>query len=357
MDGDGKAEIITYLQIDDSVVVAILDGITGEVKHKEKWPEMVSDTQKSSTRIHMAIAYLDGKTPAIITQTGLYENEVISAFDNHLNKLWEFTSSGATNGSGSHKIEVADVDGDGTQEVFDGTTCLNTDGTVRWSIYRQHPDIVSIQDHLPERPGLEVFYIVESSMHAGAYMVDASTGEIIWKVNREDDPRWEHGHRGWSADFWSGSPGIECVSNRRGHSDYNYVLFSANGNVIMDPLPAIYVPIEWDGDLTQELLSSSGRTIGNFNGKEVVTVENESPNPFSNAGLLMVADLYGDFRDELVLNMATDGGKQKIVVVSAAKAIDKKFISATEILEYTQWIGRNMGGGYQSVYTVPLRLE
>lgn len=357
MDGDGKAEIITYLQIDDSVVVAILNGITGQVKHKTRWPEMVSDTQKSSTRIHMAIAYLDGNTPAVITQTGLYENEVISAFDNHLNKLWEFTSSGATNGSGSHKIEVADVDGDGTQEIFDGTTCLNTDGTVRWSIYRQHPDIVSIHDHLPERPGLEVFYIVESSMHAGVYMVDASTGEIIWKVNREDDPRWEHGHRGWSADFWSGSPGMECVSNRRGHSDYNYVLFSADGKVIIDPLPAIYVPIEWDGDLTKELLGTNGRTIGNFDGEKVVLLDNELPNPFPKASLVMVADLYGDFRDELVLNMAAENGKRQIVVVSATKAIDKKFISATEVFGYSQWIGRNIGGGYPFVYTVPLRLE
>jgi len=49
-----------------------------------------------------------------------------------------------TNGSGGHKIEVADVNGDGNQEIIYGTTCLNPDGTMRWSIYRQHPDLISI---------------------------------------------------------------------------------------------------------------------------------------------------------------------------------------------------------------------
>ena len=225
MDDDGRAEVITRLQIGDSVWVAILDGMSGQVKQKAPWPRMVSDFAKSSTRIHMSIAYLDGHHPAVVTQTGLYENEVFAAFDAQLKPLWQFNSIAETCGSGGHKIEVADVDGDGRQEVFDGTTCLNHDGTVRWSIYRQHPDIVNVADYLPQRPGLEVFYIVESSVHAGVYMVDADTGEVIWKLNREDYPCWTHGHYGWTSDIWAGSPGIECISNRAGHNDHHVVLF------------------------------------------------------------------------------------------------------------------------------------
>ena len=226
MDGDGKAEVITRLQIGDEVFLAILNGMTGEVLRKTPWPAMASDFSKSSTRIHLSIAYLDGRHPAVVTQTGLYENEVIVAFDANLNRLWEFDSFKETNGSGGHKIEVADVDGDGRQEVFDGTTCLNPDGTLRWSIYKMHPDIVSMHHHLPDRPGLQVFYVVESNPHAGAYMVDAATGKILWKSNRDDDPLWSHGHRGWSADIWDGSPGMECVCNRAGHHDDNLLLFT-----------------------------------------------------------------------------------------------------------------------------------
>ena len=92
MDGDGKAEIITRLQIGDSVYVAILNGMTGEVRYKALWPKMVSDFYTSSTRIHMSIAYLDGERPAVVTTTGIYENEVFVAFDHQLKQLWCFES-------------------------------------------------------------------------------------------------------------------------------------------------------------------------------------------------------------------------------------------------------------------------
>ena len=331
MDGDNKADIISRMQIGDSVYVAILDGMTGDVKLKTPWPEMATDIQRSSTRIHLSIAYLDGVNPAVITQTGLYENEVFVAFDAQLNKLWQFNSFAETNGSAAHKIEVIDVDGDGKQEVFDGTTCLNHDGSVRWSIYRQHPDIVSIHDYLADRPGLEVFYVVESNAHAGAYMVDANSGEIIWKVNREDDPRWTHVHFGWTADIWDGSPGIECVSNRAGHGGQKPGTFFSR----------------WE----KYYLSHFRTAITRLNGMEIILVncsvtvdtvlgnstENKSsigkvfePNKIQKSGLLMVADLYGDFRDELVLQKSDKNGNLSIAVVTATAQINKVFVSPTE---------------------------
>ena len=354
MDGDGRVEIVTRLQVGDAVYVAILDGMTGQVLHQAKWPDMVSDFAKSSTRIHLSIAYLDGTHPAVVTQTGLYENEVFAAYDATLKPLWRFDSFAETNGSGGHKIEVADVDGDGKQEVFDGTTCLNHDGTLRWSIYRQHPDIVSIHDYLPERPGLEVFYIVESSVHAGVYMVDANSGEVIWKVNREDDPRWTHGHCGWTADIWAGSPGIECISNRAGHNDHNLILFSADGRVLLEPFPHGYTPLEWDGDTTRELWDGARRSIGDFDGRHVVAATGAGPLLPERGGLLMVADLYGDFRDELVFATTNDEGTKSITVVTAHQPAQHRYITPTESLDYRLWLGRNMGGGYRSVYDWPL---
>jgi formylglycine-generating enzyme required for sulfatase activity len=354
MDGDGKAEVITRMQIGDSVFVAILDGMTGKLLHKAPWPEMASDTQKSSTRIHLSIAYLDGLHPSVITQTGLYENEIFVAFDHELKKLWEFDSFAETSGSGGHKIEVADVDNDGKQEVFDGTTCLNHNGTVRWSIYRQHPDIVTINDFLPDRPGLEVYYVVESNAHAGVYMVDANTGEIIWKINREYDPRWTHGHVGWASDIWDGSPGMECISNRSGHTDTNLVLFSATGKIIMEHFPA-YTPVEWDGTSSKELLIDNGHRIGKFNGEKVVEYSGIEPNPIPNSSLLMVADLYGDFRDELVLTRQDANGLPEVIVVTAATPIAKTYIAPSEKRDYCLWLAHNMGGGYASIYYQKLR--
>jgi hypothetical protein len=355
MDGDGKSEVITRLQIGDKVYAAVLDGMTGEVKHKTPWVPIATDHQGSSTRIHLSIAYLDGEHPAVVTQSGLYENEIFTAFDARLNRMWQYKSFGATSGSGGHKIEVADVDGDGKQEVFDGTTCINHDGTLRWSLYRQHPDIVSVHDHLPSRPGLEVFYIVESSMHAGVYMVDADSGQVIWKLNREDDPRWTHGHRGWSADIWDGSAGMECVSNRAGHSDNHLLMFAASGRLLMDPFPSGYTPFEWDGDDTRELLSSNGSRLSNFDGTEAVAVAGVRPNPVPNSRLLMAADLCGDFRDELVISFRTSEGKDAVGLVTASKPVDKRYLAAWEDLDYRLWVGRNRGGGYASIYDRELK--
>ena len=95
MDEDGKAEVITRFQINDEVYLAILDGLTGRLKSKALWPGMVSDFVLSSTRIQLSIAYLDGVHPAVITQTGVYENEVLNAHDARLNELWQFNSDGA----------------------------------------------------------------------------------------------------------------------------------------------------------------------------------------------------------------------------------------------------------------------
>jgi hypothetical protein len=158
LDGDGKAEVIVRLQEGSGVYLAILNGMTGEVIRKTPWTPLASDFSRSSTRINLGIAYLDGVHPAIITQSGLYENEIFTAYDSKLKQFWQFKSFAETNGSGAHYIAAADVDGDGKDEVFDGSTCLNSDGTLRWSIYAGHPDEVMIKHILPGVAGRQVFY-------------------------------------------------------------------------------------------------------------------------------------------------------------------------------------------------------
>ncbi|MDR3218005.1 MAG: SUMF1/EgtB/PvdO family nonheme iron enzyme [Dysgonamonadaceae bacterium] len=353
MDGDGKAEVITLLQMSEENHLAILDGLTGKVKYSTLWPKMVSDNSRSSTRIQLSVGYLDGENPAIITQTGIYENEVITAFDAQLQHLWTYNSFGATNGSGGHKVEIADVDGDGKQEVVYGTTCLNWDGTFRWSIYRKHPDIISIQDYDPALPGLEIFYLVETNMHAGAYLVEANSGKIIWKNNREDNDKWTHGHYGWTADIWDGSLGKECVVNRAGHNDRHYVAFASNGKILQEGFPFGYSPIEWNGDPTRELITRDGYLLGKWNGKEIVEEKDIHPNPRPNSKLIFVADIYGDFRDELVIQTQTEDGREAITVITATESICKKYIAPSEERDYKLWLARNKGGGYASIFDNP----
>ncbi len=350
LDGDGKAEVISRLQEGDDVFLAVLDGMTGKVLRKTPWRKMVSDFAKSSTRIHMSVAFLDGRRPAIVTQTGLYENEVLDAYDAGLRRLWTYESFAETNGSGSHRIVVADVDGDGRDEVFNGTMLLNPDGSLRWAIYRQHPDIVTVARILPGLPGRQVFYAVESRVHAGAYLVDADTGKILWKLNAEEDPRWVHAHTGWAADIWADSPGVEMLTNRDGHLRRELVLFAADGKILADPFPRGWQPVNWTGGPVRDLMTGDGRKIGRFDGRTVVELQGVQAVEKSGGGCRMVADLIGDYRDEIVCTGKTDSGAPAVFVYSNITPAARREVTRTAQREYRVWLAHNWGGGYPSYF-------
>jgi WD40 repeat protein len=186
-------------------------------------------------------------------------------------------------------------------------------------------------------------------VHAGIYMVDANTGELIWKNNREDDPKWSHGHVGWTANILESSKGIECITNRAGHDDRNLILFSADGQRLMESFPNGHTPVEWDGDPTSELLSNNGKTLSNFNGEIMIPVEGEVPNPIPDSKVIFTADLSGDFRSELVLSSKDIDGRPVILVLSATEPLNQRYIAASENREYRLWLAHNMGGGYGQV--------
>ncbi len=350
LDGDGKAEVIARLQEGDDVYVAVLDGMTGKVLRKTPWTPMVSDFARSSTRIHMAVAFLDGKNPAIVTQTGLYENEVIDAYDARLRKLWTYRSFAETNGSGSHHIEVADVDGDGRDEVIVGTLVLNPDGKLRWALYRGHPDIVAVNRIIPGLPGRQIYYVVESRVHAGVYVVDASSGKILWKLNAEDDPRWVHGHTGWAADIWEASPGLELLANRDGHAAEDLVLFSSTGKILVNPFPRGWRPVNWTGASVRDLISTDGRRLGRFTGSSVEELPGQTPVGDVQCSVRMVADILGDYRDELICVGRTPNGNVGLLVFSNIDPVRKRELTRTANREYRLWLARNWTGGYASYF-------
>lgn len=349
LDDDGRAEVAARLQVGDEVFLAILNGMTGELIRKTPWPAMATDVAGTSTRVHMSVAQLDGRNLSLVTQTGLYENERFHAFDRNLKQLWNYDSFGPTSGSGSHHIDIADVDGDGKDEVFDGTTLLNSDGTLRWSLYRLHPDIVAIKHILPGSKVRQVYYAVESNTHAGAYLVDASTGKVHWKLNREDDPRWSHAHVGWAADILESSPGIEMMTNRDGHEAKETVIFSAKGEVLMQGFPARYRPVNWSGGAARDLIAPDSKELARFDGKQVTPVPGAAPSAES-CRFVMSADLLGDYRDEVVCAAKAPDGREVFRILTNTSDAGKRELTRTASREYRLWLARNIGAGYASYF-------
>jgi rhamnogalacturonan endolyase len=77
-------------------------------------------------------AYLNGSYPSIIEARGYYTRSVIVAWDYRngaLTRKWTFDSNSSTNGSkwtdqGDHQLSIADVDGDGRDEVVYGAMAI-----------------------------------------------------------------------------------------------------------------------------------------------------------------------------------------------------------------------------------------
>jgi rhamnogalacturonan endolyase len=86
-------------------------------------------------RFISAVAYLDGKHPSLITGRGYYTRLVRTAWDFEKGKIkmrWNFDSNDAGNEAhrsmGNHQMSIADLDGDGKQEVISGASVIASNG-------------------------------------------------------------------------------------------------------------------------------------------------------------------------------------------------------------------------------------
>lgn len=167
-----------------------------------------------------------------------------------------YTASAPTSGSGSatlfgngnHNLCVADVDGDGCDEMVWGAATLDHDGRVLYATGFGHGDAVHLADLDPSRPGYEVFDVHENRGRYSWDVHDARTGEILFKGG----PEGVDNGRGLTAQlsqtdsayyFWSA-----CAPELRS---------AATGEVASTQRASMNFRIFWDGDLQDELLDGT----------------------------------------------------------------------------------------------------
>lgn len=248
-------------------------------------------------RFNACVAYLDGMHPSVVMCRGYYGRTVLAAWDWRNGKLtsrWIFDTKDTKNpfsGQGNHNLTVADVDGDGKDEIIYGSMCVDDNGKGLYTTGLRHGDTIHVSDLDPEHPGLEVFgvhEIEEGTKGPGVAVYDAKTGEILWKGSPDEDvgrgvadniDNSRFGAQMW----WSGSNG----------------LYDIKGNRIEDQPRSTNFLIYWDDDLSRELLDANH--IDKYNGGRLFTADGAVANNGTKSTPALSADIFGDWREELIL--------------------------------------------------------
>ncbi|NGM14476.1 rhamnogalacturonan lyase [Verrucosispora sp. CWR15] len=242
-------------------------------------------------------AYLDGQRPSLIMARGYYTRAVIAAWDfrnGALTKRWTFDSNAAGNGAaagqGNHSLSVADVDGDGRQEIVYGAATIDDNGRLLWSTGHGHGDAGHVGDLDPSRPGLEYFKVSEDGSKPSSWFADARTGQILWST-----PTGGDNGRGVSGDIWAGSPGAESWS-----SAVSGLANTRGQNIGRKPSSTNFL-VWWDGDPVRELLDATRiDKYGTGGDTRLLTGSGVASNNGTKATPALSADLFGDWREEVV---------------------------------------------------------
>jgi rhamnogalacturonan endolyase len=317
LDGDGKAEVAVKTGEGDPrdkegkvqsgpEYLTILDGMTGKPIARVDWPSREGFEGEHgynyASRNQLGVAYLDGKTPSLIVERGTYNVIKLVAYrlrDGKLDEVWRWDNAKAPRtywGQGAHWMHAADVDGDGRDEVAIGSAMIDHDSKPLWTTGLGHPDHFYLGDIDPGRPGLEIYYGIESRQQKanGMCLVDARTGEILW--GHQGPTRHVHGF-GMSSDIDARHPGAECYStdtDEKKNAAWAR-LRTCQGKVISEDMAWGFGPrtVYWDADPQRELLLGHG--LSKYRGEPL--------GPRIEGSMVAVADVLGDWREEIIASV------------------------------------------------------
>lgn len=307
--------------------ITVFDGLTGRaldtkpyIPERGRLAAWGDSKGNRSERYLAAVGYLGAKdangkmTASAMFCRGYYTRTVIAAWDwdgKELRNRWTFDTDepqwAAYAGQGNHNLRVADVDGDGLDELTYGSMAIDHDGKGLYNTGFGHGDAI----HLLADPKTNRLYIWDchENKRDGSDLRDAATGKVVFQIkSRTDvgramaadiDPT-NYGVEMWSTD----SHGVrnmkgEVVSTAKDPKDPQH----DNTLIINGKYLPVNFGIWWDGDLLRELLDHETVWKYNWQEKSIDRLQKfeGSFNNWTKSNPCLSADILGDWREEVIM--------------------------------------------------------
>ncbi|MDT0318050.1 rhamnogalacturonan lyase [Streptomyces millisiae] len=294
-------------------------------------------------RFLSTVAYLDGRHPSAVFARGYYTRSTLVAYrwdGRRIRQDWTVDSGwtpmsnpfndsphgvdgtdpefGSLTTQGFHSLSSADVDGDGRQEIVYGSATIDDDGSLLYSSFGEappeaaqpgenirlgHGDAMHVADIDPDRPGLEIFTVHEGGRYApyGFALRDAATGEVLYGGYTGVDTG-----RGMIGDVDPDQRGIETWASQP-QSVSETGLWTARGDYLGAETPGTNMSIRWSADLTTQIVNGSidqTPTVDDWRRGTLLTAEGTLTNNHTKGNPSLVADVFGDWREELMVRTA-----------------------------------------------------
>jgi len=311
IDGDGATEVLFLTQ--DSTL-HVLDGATGV----ERWSATVPHPEGAERWEHAVIANFRGAgdRDVLLQATnaeGYRMGRYVAAFAlddlraGRIESLWQRADFLACAHNGAR---VADLDGDGRDQVLGGTV-LDHHGEITFRFpVRGHLDSIYACDVRPDLPGLEVVALEEGGRDEERQRVFIATATelLVSTHHRHQEPQNAAVGR-----FDPARPDMQVWCRSRYNEHQKPFVFDAEGNLIADYAMDDVAPegwtasgvetiwtIDWSGGEAQLAAAKERHTEGDvcvfdpITGEFLVRITEQ-------AARLYVADVLGDWREELVV--------------------------------------------------------
>lgn len=306
------------------------------------WSYRYTDTGRLTKRAshhNFGLAFLDGKTPSLVEVRGAWDNVKAAAYHIEDNKFvldWEADTPNKEDinsiyGAVNHNLAVADVDFDGMDEILSGPMAIDHDGSTLYAVKAAGADNVDVKlghgdafDVAKMDPDFDGYYVwachETPNLPTNIELHDARTGQVIFGYGKTKDcgrsraADIDPNYKGY--EVWGATATVPMNYNgTKIADDYNKFYtrlpdgsFQQNekGDAMQSTLPMNF-RIHWDGDLLSEFLDGTRISEYNYTAKcidVIMDAEGCSSNNGTKAVPVAAADLFGDWRDEVVWKTA-----------------------------------------------------